>query len=825
MNKKLHLISNAHIDPVWQWEWEEGAATAISTFRCAAAFCREFDGYIFCHNEALLYQWVEEYEPALFEEIRALVKEGKWHIMGGWHLQPDCNMPSGESFVRQILSGREYFKMKFGVELPTTAINFDPFGHTRGLVQILAKSGYDSYLFCRPGQGDCPLPAEDFTWVGYDGSKVLGRRSPGYGTGLGHATDKIRGSLAGVTDENPIGFCLWGVGNHGGGPSRKDLRDIAALMKEAKENGVEIIHSTPENYFADIRSSGRKLPEFRGSLNSWAPGCYTSQIRIKQKHREVEGMLYSCEKMCTELSLHDPSFVYPEKEIGEALYDLLTAEFHDSLPGSSIQPVEEMALRMLDHGKEILTRVRMRAFLRLAEGQKTAAEGEIPVLVYNPHPYPVEGDFTCEFMLADQNWSESWTIPSVYRDGVHVPSQCEKEDSNLPLDWRKRVVFHATLAPSSMNRFDCRMTILPKKPVLETGSDPDTYVFDSPYLHAAVNKKTGLLDALASGGVSYLKPGALSIDVMKDTVDPWSQVQQQWREKIGSFTLLSEEEGTDFSNVDAPIPSVRMVEDGEVRTVIEAVFGYRSSRAVVRYLFSKTAPVMDVQLRIVNCEKSKMFKLRVPQALTGASPLLEVSYGEEEMRMQGFECPGQRYVKVKGSEGSFAILNGGTYGSSFDGGDLYLTLLRSPGYTAHPIGDRKIMPQDRHSPYVDQGERLYSFRFLLGDPANVARAALSMNEAPMAVSFFPSGSGDEAMAEPNVFLEGEEVIMTALKKASDGNGWIVRLFHPAAESGSAVLTVPALGTKTALTFGAYEVRTLRLTDGTVTECDLMEQKK
>ena len=823
MEKKLHLISNAHIDPVWQWEWEEGAATAISTFRCAAAFCREFDGYIFCHNEALLYEWVEEYEPTLFAEIQSLVKEGKWHIMGGWHLQPDCNMPSGESFVRQILAGQTYFKEKFGVTLPTTAINFDPFGHTRGLVQILAKSGYDSYLFCRPGQGDCPLPSDDFTWVGFDGSTVTGRRSGGYGTGLGHATDKIRGTLSGISDADPIGFCLWGVGDHGGGPSRKDLRDIADLIEEAKKNGVTVVHSTPENYFTDIRASGKPLPEVKKSLNSWAPGCYTSQIRIKQKHREVEGMLYSCEKMCSALALSDPSFVYPEKEIGEALYDLLTAEFHDSLPGSSIQPVEEMALRMLDHGKEILTRVRMRAFLKLAEGQKVAAEGEIPVLVYNPHPYPVEGDFSCEFMLADQNWSETWTVPVVYRDGVRLASQCEKEDSNLPLDWRKRVVFHTTLAPSSMNRFDCRMTVLPKKPVPETGSDPDSFVFESPYLRAAVNKKTGLLDELSSGGVSYLKPGALSIDVMKDTVDPWSQVQQQWREKIGSFTLLSDEEGTDFSNVDSVIPSVRMVEDGEVRTVIEAVFGYRSSRAVVRYLFSKTSPTMDLSLRIVNCEKSKMFKLRVPQALTGALPLLEVSYGEEPIRTEGFECAGQRYVKVKGNEGAFAILNSGTYGSSFDGGDLYLTLLRSPGYTAHPIGDRKIMPQDRHSPYVDQGERLYSFRFLLGEPENVSRAALSMNEAPMAVSFFPSGVGGEKESLPAFSLTGGDVIMTAFKKAADGRGWIARLFNPSADQVGVTLSVPALSVNEPLTLGTYEVKTLRLDAGTVTECNLMEK--
>ena len=89
--KKLHLICNAHIDPIWQWEWEEGAAETLSTFRISEKFCRDFNSFIFNHNEAILYQWVQEYEPELFERIQERVKDGSWHIMCGWHLQPDCS--------------------------------------------------------------------------------------------------------------------------------------------------------------------------------------------------------------------------------------------------------------------------------------------------------------------------------------------------------------------------------------------------------------------------------------------------------------------------------------------------------------------------------------------------------------------------------------------------------------------------------------------------------------------------------------------------------------------------------------------------------------
>ena len=119
--KNLFLICNAHIDPVWLWNWEEGLAESLSTFRMAARFCEEFSGFVFCHNESLLYEWVEEHDPDLFQKIKQLVAARKWHVMGGWYLQPDCNLPAGESLVRQILVGKSYFQDRFQVE-PSIAV-------------------------------------------------------------------------------------------------------------------------------------------------------------------------------------------------------------------------------------------------------------------------------------------------------------------------------------------------------------------------------------------------------------------------------------------------------------------------------------------------------------------------------------------------------------------------------------------------------------------------------------------------------------------------------------------------------------------------------
>jgi len=503
----VHLICNAHLDPVWLWEWEEGAAEAVSTFRTAAELCEKDETFIFNHNEVILYKWIQEYEPALFKRIQKLVKKGRWHIMGGWYLQPDCNMPSGESFVRQILLGKTYFKKHFGVE-PKTAINFDPFGHTRGLVQILTRSGHNAYLFGRPGDVALPLPAEDFRWVGYDGSEVLATRFAGwYQSLLGQAREIIEERMTDNNDREILAI-LWGVGNHGGGPSKVDLHDVNKLIKSSKN--LPIRHSSPDIYFRELAKKRDQLPRVERDLNPWATGCYSSQIRLKQKHRELENAIYSLEKMATTAAAQG-LMRYPSEEIHEALCDLMTGEFHDILPGSSIEPVEETSLRLFDHGLEIASRARTRAFFALAAGQKKARDGEIPVLVCNPHPYRVRTVLECEFNLPDFRPREEFIPIEVFKNGKRVVSQLENELCHHHCEWRKRIVFAADLDPGVMNRFDCRMgemRIGRPAPVLK--AKHGKIHFKTADLDVIVNTKTGLIDRYRVRGVDQVRPNAFS---------------------------------------------------------------------------------------------------------------------------------------------------------------------------------------------------------------------------------------------------------------------------------------------------------------------------
>jgi alpha-mannosidase len=827
-NKRVHLICNAHIDPVWLWEWEEGAAEAISTFRTAADLCEEFPGFVFNHNEVTLYKWVEEYEPALFTRIEKLVRQGKWHIMGGWYLQPDCNMPTGESFIRQILLGRSYFKEKFGVDVKT-AINFDPFGHSRGLPQILAKAGYHSYLFCRPDQKDCPLPDDDFVWVGYDGSEVVGSRVLGwYNSQLGKVGKKINDWLDSNGHREP-GIMLWGVGNHGGGPSRDDLRQIRSLMPEKRGAGWELVHSTPEQYFAELARRREDLPRHAADLNPWGVGCYSSMVRVKQKHRQLENELYTVEKMAVTAAAQG-LMQFPREELAEAFHDLMVGEFHDILPGSSIQPVEETSLRMLDHGLEIASRVKARAFFALAAGQPKAKPGEIPILVYNPHPYAVRTQVECEFNLADANWEVQYTDASAYRDGQLLPSQVEQQLSSINLDWRKRIVFEAELAAGQMNRFDCKLKVHKAKPKPRLKERGGRIRFVGEKLEVIINTRTGLIDRYRVSGEDYLGTNAFLPLVIADNEDPWGMTVRRFRKVAGRFKLLPRHKGTQVSGTNnGVLASVRVIEDGAVRSVVEAVFGYGDSFICQRYKLPKRGTQIEVDCRVHWNEKDRMLKLSVPTTGREEKYLGQVACGVGELPANGDEAVAQKWVAAVSRKDNKAltVINDGVYASDYADNEIRLTLLRSPAYSAHPIHDRTIVPQDRYVPRQEQGERCFRFWINAG-PVNkrmesVDREALARNEKTFALSFFPSGAGRKPKS--GAILGDKVVQIMAVKPSHTGKDLIVRLFEPTGKPRDTELALPFMGVKARVHLDPFEIKTLRINRKTrkIVETDLLER--
>ncbi|UCG27099.1 MAG: alpha-mannosidase [Bacteroidales bacterium] len=829
-SKTLILVCNAHLDPVWLWEWEEGVAETLATFRIAAKFCREYEAFIFCHNEALLYRYVEDYEPDLFEEIRKLIRRGRWKVIGGWFLQPDCNMPSGEALVRQILTGRRYFRDKFNIE-PETAVNFDPFGHSRGLVQILKKSGYTSYLFCRPDHRFLDLPDLDFIWVGYDGSEIMAHRPHDhYNSGRGLAVEKIKNWL-GQNRQREYGIVLWGIGNHGGGPSREDLEEISELQNEISDR--EILHGYPEQYFEFLRPKKRTLGRVERDINPFAVGCYTSMQRVKKKYRQLENLYFLTEKLSALATLQGLQ-TYPKKDLAEALEDMLFGQFHDVLPGSSIRQVEEYAIQRINHGMEILERIKSRAFMSFLSGHTLARENEFPLMIFNPHPHDVHETIIMEFQAPEPNFDEDlFQVPEIKdMDGKIINSQLEKESSNIVIDHRKRVVFKANLNAFSMNRFSCYLKRIPSSNGNKTHTRPSDYKFPLKDGSIWINPDTGLIDKYEINGQQILLPDSGRFLVMDDNADPWGMTVRSFRKEAGKFTLLSAQNAAEFAGVDnGTLPPVRIIEDGAVRTVVEALFGCDQSCLSLRYKVPKYGNELEMEARIYWFEKDKMLKLSFLTGFEDGHCFGEVVYGVEHFNRNGDELVAQRWVGVDSeSRGmTFSVINDTTYGLDYNGGELRLSLLRSPAYSGHPVKEgQPIAPQDRFEPRIDQGER--HFRFWLNAGMTAARKSeipvesRIKNEFPICLCSYPSGKGP--LLTHGLTVSDPVVQLAAFKISEDGKMLVLRLFEPSGMTRESIVEIPVFDLSFPVRIPAFSIRTIGidLLSRQIIDLDLMEKR-
>jgi len=796
--KEVHLICNAHIDPIWQWDWQEGVSAVLSTFQSAADIAEEFD-YIFCHNEVTVYKYVEEYAPDLFKKIQSLVKQGKWRIMGGWYLQPDCNMPSGESFVRQIQEGKRYFMEKFGV-FPTTAINFDPFGHTVGLVQIIKKCGQDSYLFVRPYASEMPMPSQQFTWKGLDGSTIKGTRTTGgYNSSLGRAVQCILPKAEHQPED--VAVVLWGVGNHGGGPSRKDVQDINRELIANTE--VKYLHSCPENFFARMTPAH----EVDTSLRISMPGCYTSMGKIKRKHALLESELAITEKMLSTALACGLLQSYPEEKLHEIVQDLLNAEFHDVLPGTCIQCGEDNGLKLLDHGLLEVERLKTKAYFALSSLQSPAKEGEFPLLVFNPNPYELTENVECEFMLADQNWNEE--MPSSIRvldeAGNAVPFQCIKEESNLNLDWRKRIIFEGKLKPMSLTRFSVYVAYGKEQ---RTPME-ESFVYDDGRKYVEIDKTTGLLKRYSVAGVDYVKDG-FQLYSFDDNADPWAMARSQLL-RVGEngqpFALSNNESG-----VFKGLQSVQVIENGDVYLGIEAFFEKDETRARIGYKIYKNNDYVDVDVTVFMGDADKFIKLKVP--VCAGQLMGQTAFGTEPLFMDARENVAHRFLAIDCGETSLALMNTGTYGSHYEDGAIYMSLVRGVSYCAHPIAERQLIPTDRFVKKIDQGESNFSFRLAALPTARIERATQEFVQKPYALNIFPTKVSASATANYKPFtvsLADDTISVVTVKKADGREALIFRLLNNTKEGVRTSLTVN--GASLPLVFGRYEVKTVVYENG------------
>ena len=339
----IRAVGNPHIDMAWLWPWTETVEVVRNTFRSALDLMREYPDFKFTMSSARTYAWMEEKYPDLFQEIQQRVKEGRWEIIGGMWVEPDLNMPGGESLVRQILVGKRYFQQKFGVDVKI-GWNPDSFGYNWQLPQIYKKSGIDTFVTQKLmwAHEFTVFPYRMFYWEAPDGSRLLTYFAHDYAMGidpvqLGKDASLWLPAIYGANPPpNSEMMHLYGGGDHGGGPTRTML-DTATRSMKPDVAFPNLQFSTATSFFADLQPKlpNMNVPVWRNELYfEYHRGVFTTQAETKKRIRTTEELLLNAEKFSAFATLFGRP--YPSDDFDRGWKDLLFDDFHDIFPGSGI---------------------------------------------------------------------------------------------------------------------------------------------------------------------------------------------------------------------------------------------------------------------------------------------------------------------------------------------------------------------------------------------------------------------------------------------------------------------------------------------------------
>ena len=802
--QRLDLIGNAHIDPVWLWRWQEGFHEIRATFRSALDRMKEYPQFVFISSSAAFYEWLETCDPKMFAEIRLRVQEGRWGIVGGWWIEPDCNLPAGELFARQGLYGQRYFKEKFGVTA-RVGYNVDSFGHNGVLPQILRKSGLEYYVFMRPMPHEKGLPGRLFWWEADDGSRVLAFQVPfEYCTWEPMLEGHLERCAAEMIDPAEQMMCFYGVGNHGGGPTRENLDTI--LQKIDITSGPELVFSTPDRFFQDACAAEELIPVVHDELQHHSSGCYAAHSGIKRWNRKAENLLLAAERLSS-LAEQVTGLPYP-RDFQRAWKNVLFNQFHDILAGTSIEPAYEDAQNQFGEAISIGERALNLAVQALAWNiQMPYEEDTRPIVVVNPHAFPVKS-----FVEVELSGKQTAVI-LVDAQGSEVAVQ--RIQSLTATNGKFALGFLAELPSLGYQVYRVKVGEADR---IETDLRTTGHSIENGSICLEINPETGCICSLwdLRWDIETLSGEGARPVVVQDDSDTWSHNVFRFDQAIGVFKPSS----------------IRLTETGPARGTLRVESEYAQSRLVQEFSLYSGASFVDVKVTVDWREQHKMLKLRFPANLVHIKATYEIPYGSMARAANGDEEPGQSWVDLSGvSRDSgklcgLSLINDAKYSYDINGSDLGLTVLRSPIYAHHlPV----VPDPDTAYSYIDQGMQTFHYRLLphggTWREAGLFQQAAEINQKPIVLNATFHPEGILPMKASYLAVEPENIHVTVLKEAEDGDAMVLRAFETHKKRTEATFTLHGWERTFQAIFGPGEIKTFSIPKNTklaVAETDLLE---
>lgn len=793
-------VGHAHIDMAWLWRLAHSREKAARTFSTALHLMRQYPEYRFMHSSPQLYKYLEEDYPEIFAQVRSRIEAGDWEITGGMWIEPDVNLPSGESLVRQLLYGRRYIRETFGKDSRVVWLP-DVFGYSSALPQILIKSGIRYFMTTKISWSQFNRFSHDtFNWRGIDGSEILahfittpeeGSKAFTYNGQLEPKDVKGLWDNYQQKDVNTELLQAYGWGDGGGGPTKEMLESARAMCNLPGLPKVQLGHVEPFFERLEKRLEGKELPVWDGELYlEYHRGTYTSQARTKRDNRKAEGLYHQVEWLASLADVVTGQNCYPD--LADGWQRLLLNQFHDILPGSSIREVYEDSARDFE-----FIRQTGEAALARAEEQLAQALSAGLVVALNPTSFQRAG-------VVSLPWAAELEAKSVLSDdGSPLAAQRVSEEGEErlllevpalpPLGYRSLELANHQGAGCAAAEGPLRLS--PRE-------------IETPFYRIRLNERGQLVSLFdKKAGRQVLAKGARGnlLQAFEDKplkFDAWD-IDLYYQEKMREIDDLVEAE---------------VLEQGPLRGVLRLKWRFLDSTITQRLTVYASDPRIDFVTEADWQESQILLKVAFPTSVRANRATFDIQFGNIERPTHWntswdwarFEVVGHKWADL--SEGNYgvALLNDCKYGYDVKDNVLRLTLIKS-SIRPDPQADKglhrfsyAVLPHQggwREGGVLPQGYQLnlpLRGRYLPpAQPRSVAGVA-------------PSREQQAQAAIPPDFsfagVENDNVILETVKRAEDGDGWIVRLYE-AKQFRLSEVTVR---------FGRSLVRAV--------ECDLMEEQ-
>jgi alpha-mannosidase len=694
----VHMIGNAHLDPVWLWRWQQGADEGLATFRSAADRCDEYPEFRYTRGEAWLYRLVERLDPALFARIRLLIEREQWHIAGGQVIQPDSNLPTTIGWQRQLRHGQRYFMDRFGIR-PTIAYNVDSFGHPATLPDILVDAECVGYIFHRPTPLQVKLPANVFRWRGPGGGEVLGMRIvPAYVTFGADLEEQILAAANAATPGLNDVMCFYGVGNHGGGPTKAHIEYISAHRQAFA--GLELRFSTPEQFYAAVRPAWDQLPLVSADLElqHTFPGCYSVMHDIKQRQVRAEHLLAQTERVIETVVPDATERTRLRARLDGAWEDLLFTQFHDILAGASIssayESVRAMQGRAFIRGEEMI----YDATRRWAR-KSLPPVNEHQIVVLNPDEEAWSGLIEAEPTLDFDSWGERWLSDL---DGHPVPFQRVQAASHL--------MTHRIIFPMTVQAQEARQLLLRNdgpSPQASCITDLDVSQRRLTNKHLCVEVNQSGIEQVWVDGRPVLGAHGISLLLRQDGTDTWVMDTDAFTQPVSEVFSSESEQWV-------------VEEAGPLRARIRLDGWLGHSRVRWTLSLSRDTPCVNISLDLLFSEHLAVLQMPVHLAEAPRTWRDGQAMGAVERQRDAggrpVEWPVQRWSKMILAHGhEIALVTNDAFSVSLSTDNRWQwTLLRSPRAASVSDGWGRDVFLPGRDLYTDQGEHHFDFLLQVG---------------------------------------------------------------------------------------------------------------